>query len=401
MSTKLFVRSPNKPDKVFGAFSLSQLQTLVRQGKLKPEHEVSVDQQKWLVCTKVKPPLFEETSTYALSPSAASGDEPPNAAVAAPNVATKAAQKKKRKRRKSASNAKAAKAASDPEKDLTTATPYEPSGKCSRPWMVVPCAPLAPVAGYLCMFVGGLVGLVAGFILVGIPGMLLDMFMKGAIQDVTGGMSVRALGATIGTVIGGLAGMGGGVAGISWLCNRWAHNRSNTIAVVFTVILGGVAVLPHFIFAEETLRSLPPQYAGMTGWYWVCVAGLVIAALAGAGGTSVFVLGEPYCEDCGSYLSRWRSKDYAIRNATLMDMARSGATGALEKLEPCDGDKEFTRIELSACRERCCAFLKITEFTERYDKELEQDVVLANVKSQGFLNSARTRAWRKILRDSD
>ena len=63
MSTQLYVRSPKNIEKVRGPFSRSKLQDLVEKGKLRQDFEVSLDQQKWLPITKVKPPLFKKNES--------------------------------------------------------------------------------------------------------------------------------------------------------------------------------------------------------------------------------------------------------------------------------------------------------------------------------------------------
>lgn len=58
MAGGIFYREPRNPHDVHGPFTIDQLRTLVREGKLRPTDQVSVDGHAWLLATELEPELF-------------------------------------------------------------------------------------------------------------------------------------------------------------------------------------------------------------------------------------------------------------------------------------------------------------------------------------------------------
>jgi hypothetical protein len=58
---------------------------------------------------------------------------------------------------------------------------------------------------------------------------------------------------------------------------------------------------------------------------------------------------------------------------------------------------DFTLVTLQVCKKQCRSYLKIVYFWEKFDEELEENMVEVKVKSEGFLVSRRTKIWQEIL----
>lgn len=370
---ELYVRSIKNIENVRGPFSRAKLQELANQGKLHQGYEVSLDRQKWVPIAKVKPPLFAaEHSGQAQPAERLRGNK------------SKVAQRI----------------------DLTVVEKYVPSGRCRRPWLMVPLAAVTPVLTYLMMLLGGLLGCVAGFILVGIPGMLLDQFLGGVIQEMTGGWTVRGVGATFGSALGILGGEAAAFWGVTWAFSTWSHNRSAKMVAIFGLMASVLTLAPYVLFFRQSLDSIPSEYqesmgGGMLIYYWVFVVTLALTAWFAIYSAAESVLTSPYCENCNSFVDHsTRSRKYSVKGEDLLDLAKQGAIAPLTKMEiPGDDVKRFTKVELHACQKNCCVRISITYFWERLNRETKAIEICSAEKLKGLLDKKRRKIWKEILRE--
>lgn len=284
--------------------------------------------------------------------------------------------------------------------DLSVTTKYEPSGRCGRPWMIVPLIPVGIFIIYLGEGLGLFLGAIAGFIGVGIPGMLLDQF--GITQYFTDGNTMRLMGANVGSTLGGYFGLFVGAVCSGGVFNRLAHNRSGRIALIFSTTTIVLSLSPYFVYSGEIIRELKEASPSFAAYYWLVVAGLVFFGALGALGSTLAGLESPYCETCNSYLKQSMRREFPTAGSHFMEMVKSGAVRPMTRMKQrTNDDKTYTAVALDQCRKGCCTYIRIASYRLFFDKQQQKEIERMNLKAEGFLDSRRAETWTRILNSSE
>ncbi len=418
MSKQFFIRSARNPSRVAGPFGLKKLQELVIQGKLKPTHEVSLDQKKWASASKIKPSLFDDSDkTPKASPAPVDlGSLDLDSLVDAPIEESAASDDW-------APIDYTQKARVPGSINLIDVQKYVPSGKCDKPWMILLTVPIGILVGAVVVPLGiGLSAWLSRWMMHwGMHFMIAFSQLSGSIPAFIRGLLSLGNGADFKpeevvakyALFGHHIGAGFGSLSSFLACfiavllfEKWSIDRSRYLKLVVG-FLTGLCLLGLMVLLGEVIRS---QIELDSTTFWVCSGIVFLGCLIGA----AMCPNSPFCETCHSFLEATHVSTYTARGDKLANLAIEGNVNRLQrakKLKEEPGmDQDHTRVTLSTCDKKCCSHITMQFFAGTSDDEekanelqsvrfQQQDIDLSmgHVFADGFLNKEQTAAWKRLL----